>query len=60
MRLRNDKRDQRKREAEARNAAWRALTPEQQVDSLNDRGARACRQRKAIFDKHGVGIQGSK
>jgi hypothetical protein len=41
-------REARRKEAEERNAQWAALTPLQQVASLNARGMRAIKQRKKI------------
>lgn len=38
----------RKSEAKARNDAWAALTPAQQIDSLNYRRLNASRQRSKI------------
>jgi hypothetical protein len=49
MRLRNDRREQRRRVAEVRNAEWRALSVEEQIASLDQRDVRACRQREKLF-----------
>ena len=48
MKLRADRREERRREAEERNAAWAKLTTAEKVSSLNRRGARALRQRKKL------------
>ena len=44
MRLRNDRREERKREGEARNEAWRALSPQQQLVALKRRPGGYMRQ----------------
>ena len=51
MRLRPDKKFQRQEDAKERNAAWQALSPQQQIESLNDRRGNSMRQRTKILAK---------
>jgi hypothetical protein len=51
MRLRPDKKFQRQEEAKERNAAWQALSPQQQIESLNERRGNSMRQRARILAK---------
>lgn len=51
MRLRSDRRQERIKEADERNQAWRALSPEKQLQSLDERlgvGIGAKRQRTKL------------
>jgi hypothetical protein len=51
MRLRPDKKFTRQQEATKRNEAWRALTYEQQLESLNARQGNSQRQVDKILQK---------
>ena len=48
MRLRQDRKEQRKREGQARNEAWSRLTNEQKLQRLDARGVTAARQRAKL------------
>lgn len=48
MKKRTDREDLRRKEADERNAQWRALTPEQQLKELDKRGVKASKQRMKI------------
>ncbi len=51
MRLRPDRKFQRQEEAKQRNEAWRALSPKEQIESLNQRRGNSMRQRSQILEK---------
>lgn len=51
MQLRPDKKYQRQEEAAKRNEAWRALSPQEQIESLNQRRGNSMRQRSLILEK---------
>jgi hypothetical protein len=48
MRLRPDKKEERRRDAEKRTKAWRELTLEQQIESLNTRRGNSTKQKEKI------------
>lgn len=50
MRLRADRREERKREADSRNEAWRQLSRREQLESLNNRPGKSAKQRKILAD----------
>lgn len=51
MRLRPDKKYQRQEEAKQRVEAWRQLSPQEQLESLNKRRGNSMRQRTKILEK---------
>ncbi len=51
MRLRSDKKFERQSEAVKRIEIWRALSPQQQLESLNKRRGNSMRQRTKILEK---------
>ena len=51
MRLRPDRKTERQVQAEARTKEWRALTPQQQIESLNNRRGNSLKQRTRILEK---------
>lgn len=51
MKNRNDRRSERRKEAEQRNATWASFTPEQQLQLLDKAGLTAAKQRKKILAK---------
>lgn len=55
MRLRKDKRDQRQREALKRIEAWRALSPQEQFKSLEERRGNSKRQTTKILQSIAYG-----
>lgn len=44
-----ERKEKKRREAEDRNAAWAALSPRKQLQSLHDRGHAAVKQRARII-----------
>jgi hypothetical protein len=51
MKLRKDRREQRRREAVERNQRWAELTPLEQLQILNEREVTATRQRAKIKER---------
>lgn len=51
MRLRPDKKYQRQEEALKRNEVWRALSPQQQLESLDERRGNSTKQRTKLLEE---------
>ena len=60
MKLRKDRREQRRREAAERNQRWSELTPLEQLQILDEREVKATRQRAKLWEfVHGDGVNGA-
>jgi len=57
MKLRKDRREQRRREAVERNQRWSELTPPEQLQILNVREVTATRQRAKIQERLNKGTK---